>query len=278
MKEDTDFTLDNFLNGKVVLKQAANGYKATSDAVLLAAAVPLDRPYVKEPSVLDVGCGTGAVGLCLNARAKEAGKTIHLTGFELQEELLSQCDENARMNGVAFEGILGNILSPPLCFKGRLFDHVITNPPYFTEAPSCPNKIIGRTRKEEASLKQWLSFCLKHLRVKGTFTMIHCTGRLPEILSLLNERLGGITVLPLTPRTGELSKRFILSGTNGSKAPFRLLPEMALHQNGSSKRSQAAEEVLRNGKSLDLSFYSGQKIKQKNKTSAIRNREIYGNF
>jgi tRNA1Val (adenine37-N6)-methyltransferase len=261
MKENTDFTLDSFLGGKVILKQKNDGYRATSDAVLLSAAVRLDGLKGRNFCVLDVGCGTGAVGLCLDRRAKEAGKTLHLTGFELQEELLSQCVENARMNNTDFEAVLGDVLAPPACFKGRLFDYVVTNPPYFMEDPSCPDKIIGRTRKEQAPLKEWLSFCLKHLRAKGIFTMIHCTSRLPEILSFLNGKLGNITVLPLVPREKESSKRFILSGVNGSKAPFRLLSPMPLHRDDSSQRSVEADDVLRNGKALDLSLQTRLKNK-----------------
>jgi len=57
-------TEDRLLNGRVRLRQSADGYRAAIDPVFLAAAVPPGGPC----SVLDLGCGAGAATLCLLAR------------------------------------------------------------------------------------------------------------------------------------------------------------------------------------------------------------------
>ena len=55
-------TIDDFLGGKIKLAQEKEGYRVTSDSVLLASAV-----QVKEnETVLDVGTGNGVVLFCLD--------------------------------------------------------------------------------------------------------------------------------------------------------------------------------------------------------------------
>ena len=59
--ETADFTTDEFLGGKLKIKQPAKGYRIGIDTVLLASATkPRDNA-----KVLDLGCGVGGVSLCL---------------------------------------------------------------------------------------------------------------------------------------------------------------------------------------------------------------------
>ena len=85
----TDVTIDNFLDGKVKLRQSVKGLRATTDAVLVAAAVQAK----KNDSILDVGAGNGVIGLCVGARVP-----IQLTALEIQENLVQLIQENAALN------------------------------------------------------------------------------------------------------------------------------------------------------------------------------------
>ena len=80
-------THDAFLCGKLHLWQPKHGYRAATDAVLLAAACPA----VAGQSVLDLGCGVGAASLCLASRV--AG--LVQTGLELQEDYAALARQNA---------------------------------------------------------------------------------------------------------------------------------------------------------------------------------------
>ena len=51
-------TEDLFLDGRLRIRQPANGYRAGADPVFLAAAVPA-KPG---ESVLELGCGAGVAG------------------------------------------------------------------------------------------------------------------------------------------------------------------------------------------------------------------------
>ena len=88
-----DLTHDAFLCGKLHLWQPKQGYRAATDAVLLAAACPAKAGQ----SVLDLGCGVGAASLCLASRV--AG--LVQTGLELQEDYAALARQNAAENGVA---------------------------------------------------------------------------------------------------------------------------------------------------------------------------------
>ena len=57
-------TQDLLLGGRVILRQPAQGYRASIDPLLLAATVNA----IPGDTILDVGAGVGTVGLCLAAR------------------------------------------------------------------------------------------------------------------------------------------------------------------------------------------------------------------
>ena len=234
-----DYTIDDFLGGKIRLKQG--NYRATSDAVLVASAVPVKDGQ----TVLDVGCGTGAVALSVKARVP----TAQITGIEIQSEMANVACENAHLNDVEFEVVNANVLNPPKSWKERQFHHVVTNPPYFSETPQRDNKVTAIAHAEQVPLSKWLDFCIKKVRAKGTLTIIHRTEAVPEILSILKDRMGKITLIPLWPKKGVQPKRVIIQATMNLKSAFVFHPGFVLH-NEDNTRTQQIEEVMRHAKAL----------------------------
>ena len=235
------FSIDDFLGGLVKLKQFDNGYKATSDAVLLASAVSA-KPG---ETVLDVGIGTGAVSLCLMARVPN----LQVTGIDIHEDMLRQAKENASLNHQKIQLILGSVQNPPEELSGKTFNHVVTNPPYFSETLERIEKTRAIAHKQEVPLSEWLDFCLKKVQPKGTLTLIHRTECLPEILKILEGRLGSLVVVPFWPKAGKLPKRILVQGVLGSKTPFTLHTGFIIH-NDDNTRTEKMEEIMRKGKAL----------------------------
>lgn len=233
-----EYTVDDFLGGMVRLKQPKKGLRGTSDSVLLAGAV---CPKSGE-SVLDVGCGTGVVALCIGAGRDD----IDLTGVEIQSDLAGLARENAALNNQSMYVINADITRSVYELKGALFHHVVTNPPFYNEDPKRANESQERAFKEVVSIKTWIDFCLKHVRHLGTFTMIHRPESLPEILPILSKKCGGITVIPVWPKPNAEPKRVIIRAVLGSKKPFKLHAGLLLH-NVDGTRTQAAEDVMRCG-------------------------------
>ena len=234
-------TLDKFLCGKVLLAQSPKGLRATSDSVLLAAAVLIK----KGETLLDVGAGNGVIGLCVNARKKCA-----ITAIECQKNLVDIVCQNAQLNHTTIEVIPHNLFDTKDVIKGRSFQHVVTNPPFYD------NTGKGRQSSEqclayraEFDLKKWLNYCLKHLKSGGTFTMIHRPEMLGEILSVLNQKLGAIEIFPIQTKLKQPAKRIIIRGILGSKTPLKLYPPLVMH-NPDGTRSETAENILRKGQSI----------------------------
>ncbi len=236
-----EITIDDFLGGLIKLKQPKVGYRATSDAVMVAAAVPAKEGE----TILDVGCASGIVGLCIGARVSN----VPITGVEIQSELAELACQNAELNGQNLTVIEVDISKKVPELHGIQFHHVVTNPPFYTETPARQSQQVEMAYKQVVPLKKWIDFCLRHLRAKGTFTIIHRTESVPEILSLLNGRLGGIRLIPIWPKQGVNPKRVIIQGIMNSKKPFEIHPGFVMHHHDDT-RTDEAERIMRAGVSL----------------------------
>ncbi|HEU0223351.1 MAG TPA: methyltransferase [Paracoccaceae bacterium] len=219
-----ELTRDGLLGGRVVLEQPRRGYRAATDPVFLAAAVPA----VAGERVLDLGCGAGAAALCLAARVPGLG----LHGLELQPDFAELARRNATANGVALTVHLGDVAAMPRALRALHFDHVITNPPFFAAGQGTGPADPGRHRAERegaVTLASWIAAGLRRLRPGGLFTLIQRTERLPEILAALSGPAGGVTLQPLAARRDRPAGRVIVQARKGSRAPLRLNPPFVIH-------------------------------------------------
>ena len=240
-------TRDRLLGGRVVLDQPAAGLRATTDSVLLAAAV---RAGPME-TVLDLGCGTGAAALCLVARV--AG--CRIVGLEADRELAARAQANAAVNGASdrvtvVTGAVPDASAPEL--EGP-FDHVMTNPPYLPPARSRTDRNGARAAAmvESVDLAVWLGYALARLRSKGVLTLVHRADRLDDLLAALTGEAGDIAILPLWPdgSGAKPARRLLVSARKGVKTPPRLLPGLALHGRDGIY-TETAEAILRDGKAI----------------------------
>ena len=78
-------TSDSWYGGRLTLRQPEKGFKATTDALLLAAAIPQDSQHV-----LELGTGVGAASLALAARLDQ----VKVTAVERDEEIAAMLAQN----------------------------------------------------------------------------------------------------------------------------------------------------------------------------------------
>ena len=237
-----DTTLDGFLNRRITLEQPEKGFRAGSDTVLLAAAVPATKGRV-----LDTGCGVGGAMLCLAARVP--GLTI--TGVEVQPELAALCRSNITRNALKADlsveegDVTRFVASEP-------FDHVIMNPPYHAEATHdvSPN-IIKRTAntEKEGDLPAWIASASRNLKADGILTLIQRSDRQDEILGYLNQGFGRTDVLPLLPKPDAAPKRIIIRAYKGGSSRITQCQPLVLRKSDGGY-SDAAEGILRHAKEV----------------------------
>jgi len=217
-----ELTDDGFLGGALMILQPRRGYRAATDPVLLAAAVPAKAGQ----SVLELGCGAGVASLCLGRRIPG----LALTGLELQPAYAALARENALRNGLALDVHDGDIADLPEPLK-RGFDHVMMNPPYYAPGTGSPARDTGRETalREATPLAHWIGTATRRLHPGGMLTLIVGADRLPECLAGFGPQLGSVTVLPLAPRAGRDATRVIILARKGGRAAFRLAAAFLMH-------------------------------------------------
>lgn len=86
----------------------------------------VDSAPKKKLRVLDLCCGTGAIGLSV----KHACPWAEVTLSDISENALALAGENAARLGLKAEFCLGDLFAP---LAGRQFDMILCNPPYLTK-------------------------------------------------------------------------------------------------------------------------------------------------
>ncbi|MEL6198214.1 MAG: methyltransferase [Pseudomonadota bacterium] len=236
--------------GRVRLWQPRTGYRAATDPVLLAAAVPA----VRGESVLELGVGAGAASLCLAARVSG----LALTGLEIQPGYAALARANARRAAVPLEVVEGDVTAMPPTLRARRFDQVILNPPWHADGP--PSATVARDRAHRTgaeALATWIAAAVARTRPRGRITLIHRAERLDAILTALSGPAGEIRILPLAARAGRAAGRVIVTARTQVKAPLALLAPLVLHDGAAHFRDESdfsprAKAILSDGAALDL--------------------------
>jgi tRNA1(Val) A37 N6-methylase TrmN6 len=235
-------TEDTLLGGRLRMRQAAAGYRAGMDAILLAAACDAQDGE----RVLDAGCGAGAVLLAVAVRRPG----VRLVGVERDVAALEQVRANVALNGLEerVTAISGDATAPFARLGEPAFDAVLANPPFFDDpsalrAPAPARRDAWITPE---GLAAWLAFLVKAVREGGVVTLIHRADRLADLLEGLAPSVGSMQIRPVSPFADTPAKRVVVRGIKTGKAPLRLLPPLVLHpRDGSAKHTPQAEAILR---------------------------------
>jgi tRNA1(Val) A37 N6-methylase TrmN6 len=238
-------TEDSLLGGRVTLRQPRQGHRAGTDAVLLAASVPVRDGE----TVCDLGAGAGAVGLILAARAP-----ADVVFVEREPVLARLCRENAALNGLGARArvIEADILRTAAERRERGLlpasaDVVATNPPFLEagRARRSPTALRASAHElPEDGLGRWIVAAADLLRPKGRLALIHRADALEACLRHLSRGFGALAVRPVHARPGEPAIRVLVAATKGSRAPLTLLPALVLHD-GTGAFTPEAEAVHR---------------------------------
>ena len=231
---------DTFLNGQVIVRQPAHGFRAGLDAVMLAASVP------DAGEALELGAGSGTASLCLAARLPH----IIVTGIEIERNLVKLANDNAAVNrmGGRVRFAEADVFALPPEWK-REYECVLINPPFHGAGQAPADATRARAMMDHGRLADWLMAGLKRTVPGGHLTTILKADRLGEAVAVLPQ--AGLRVFPLWPKRGEPAVRALLQIRKASRAPFRLLPGLILHEDDGTYTEQA-DRILRGHGALAL--------------------------
>lgn len=236
---------DRLLGGRVRLVQSRQGYRAAVDPVLLAASLRA-QPGMR---LLDLGCGSGAVGLCVAARVPG----VDVFGLEAGADMAVLAEENYAAAGIAPARVVrGRLPDWPPGLERQSFELVTANPPYLDPARHRLPPEAQRAAAHglaDTTLADWTATAACALRPGGLFAMVQRADRLQEILASLGRGWGAVTVLPIQPGAGREAVRVIVQARRNRKSPLRLLPPLVLHGE-QGQFTEAATAILRDAAPL----------------------------
>jgi tRNA1(Val) A37 N6-methylase TrmN6 len=238
---EPEFTEDTLLRGRVTLYQPARGFRASLDPVLLAGflAPPFGR-------VLDIGCGTGALGFLLMAADADASGV----GVELQPRLASLARAGCDHNGFAtrLEILEGDVRQMGLRLGTASFDLVAANPPYrpMGKGRYSPDEERARSNHEVTlTLREWLDVAARAVRPGGRVAAIYPSERHVELLAEMTARgLQPVRLRPVHAHAGREATRVMVEARSNVRAPLAVEPPLVVHGRDGQRFSAEVARML----------------------------------
>lgn len=199
------------------------------DAVLLSNFAKVK----KNETVLDLGTGTGILPILL------AGKTEgkHFTGLEIQEDSADMARRSVEYNHLEerIDIVTGDIKEAFSTFKPKLFDVIVSNPPYMLADHGLknPNDALAIARHElMCNLDDIMRESSKLLADgKGRFYMIHKPFRLTEILVAMNKyRIEPKRIQFVYPYIDKEPTMVLVEGLRGGKSRVKIEPPIIMYE------------------------------------------------
>lgn len=151
------------------IQQDICAMKVGTDAIILGAWADLNHAT----KVLDLGTGTGILALMSAQRLAQQGRLFKIYALDKDQNACAQAEENFKASPWAdsfqlWHGDLAEVL--PMAVER--FDHILMNPPYFTQALKCENPSRKLARHQEYGLDLWLKLAMGKLNPQGQLSMI----------------------------------------------------------------------------------------------------------
>ena len=235
-------TRDTLFNGRLVCAQFRQGYRFSADAVLAA---HFCRPGPND-HILDLGCGSGIIGLILAFR--QPG--VRITGLEVQGELARLAEENSRLNSLEarFSVIHGSLRDIGGLVAPETFDLVVSNPPFRKPGSGrqSPTDQRARARHEiDASLSEVVRAAAFAVKNRGRVVFVYPAARLMTLSAALRDaRLEPKRLQPVYgyPDSPEASLVLVEAIKNGGEE-LQLLPPFYTHAEQNGPYSEAMQAL-----------------------------------
>ena len=207
-------------DGRLWLTQPAEGFRATSDAVMLGAAVPVDAR-----SVLELGTGAGAVMLILAQRLKSA----RLTALDNDADILAFAARNMEENGFdARVTLMARDIMQGFA-EDETWEHVVMNPPFNDPQSSLSPHAHKRQSMAADFALPWLRYGAAALPRRGVLTLISRADHLDRLLTALTAcAMGEVVIKPIHAKADRPAHRILLRARKTMVGAPTLLPPLIM--------------------------------------------------
>jgi len=199
---------NNYLKFKqFTIYQDKTAMKVGVDSVLLGAWTVVDSSN----SILDIGTGTGLLGLMLAQKSK-----AKITAIEIDESAFKQAVENVADSKWNMKIKVLNISLQDFCKDNNSkFDLIISNPPYFINSLKSIQKQRSIARHDGSlNLDDLFSGVKKLLSLKGKFSLIYPYEQKEQLLKMSeNYNLYPIKILIVRGNENKKPNRVIVEFT-----------------------------------------------------------------
>ncbi len=235
-----------FFGGAVTAYQPESGYRAGTDAILLAQSLSL-KPGGK---YLELGCGSGVVLLLAAHNCPEG----NFTGLERSADMLKLSRQNTQdQNNINI--VEGSIRSLPKDWHLQ-YDQVFCNPPFFDNRKAVrmsASKEPSFVNKKSLGIDDWIGAMLLMLKPRGIGTLIYRADGLEKVVAALGGKAGRLRVLPIHSYADAPAKRIIVQFRKGVKSESALLPPLIMHERDTpEKYTPIVKDILSGKKTLSL--------------------------
>lgn len=165
--------------------QSKDGFCFGMDSVLLSDFAKEIKP---RKTILDMGTGTGILGILLCAKTQET----KIVGVEIQEEVADMTQRSVKLNDLEdrFTIICQDIKNLSKIYEAGSFDAIVTNPPYKKRGTGGINenekKLISR-HEITADLENFIEIASYLLKDQGSIYIVHRPERLFDIFNCLHK-------------------------------------------------------------------------------------------
>lgn len=228
----------------MIITQPKNGYRYNSDTMFL-------YDFIREGGVrgevLEVGCGSGILGLLL----KRDFPKISLSLLDILEANVNLAGANASQNRLEAEFITADFAK----FKSeKRYDLIVSNPPFYHDgAKKSENEHLRTARySENLPLSKLAGSANSLLKPRGVFSFCYDAKRISEILLCLSEFKFTLTRLCLVyPKADGAANLALIEAKKSSKSLTRILPPIFVFEGGVYSKKAAEIFATANTQSKD---------------------------
>lgn len=218
MKLKENERIDDLELNDLKIIQNKNGFCFGMDSVLLS---DFAKEIKKNSTILDMGAGTGILGILLFAKTQDT----KIIGVEIQPEVAQMAQRSVELNHLEgrIDIICKDIKELNKVYEKQSFDAIVTNPPYKKKGTGGVNeneaKLISR-HEITANLEDFISMASYLLKDQGSIYMVHRPERLADIITSLRKYKLEPKVIKFVYPNQEKEPNLILVKASKNARPF----------------------------------------------------------